>query len=170
MRGETDAGKFGGNIARMSLRDVVDDDLPILFEHQRDPRANHMAAFPPRDAESFARHWRDNVRGNPTGVVKTIVVDGEVAGYVASFVRDELRLVAYWIGSAHWGRGIATDALAELIATHDRTRPLHAFVATANVASMRVLEKCGFRRVGTPTTGDDGVEEILMRLDEPHSS
>ncbi len=154
----------GGSIARMSLRDVVDDDLPILFEHQREPSANRMAAFPPRDADSFARHWRENVRGNPAVVVKTIVVEREVAGYVASFTRDDKRLVAYWLGSAHWGRGVATAALAELITEHERSRPLHAFVATGNSASMRVLEKCGFRRVGEPVIGDDGVEEILMRL------
>jgi hypothetical protein len=29
------------------LRDTLDEDLPILFEHPRDPVANAMAAFPP---------------------------------------------------------------------------------------------------------------------------
>jgi len=27
------------------LRDVMENDLPTFFEHQRDPAANHMAAF-----------------------------------------------------------------------------------------------------------------------------
>ena len=27
------------------LRDVTVDDLPVLFQHQQDPAANHMAAF-----------------------------------------------------------------------------------------------------------------------------
>ena len=40
-------------------------------------------------------------------------------------------------------------------------RPLHAWVATSNVASIRVLEKCGFVRVGSQT---NNVEELLFEL------
>src|SRR5690606_23382047 len=78
------------------------------------------------------------------------------------------RLVGYWIGRAYWGRGVATAALTELVATHERTRPLHAYVARDNAGSVRVLEKCGFRRVrGLVTVGPDGVEELVYRLDAP---
>jgi RimJ/RimL family protein N-acetyltransferase len=42
----------------------------------------------------------------------------------------------------HWGRGIATAALSELIKL-ERARPLHA-AAADNAGSIRVLEKCGF--------------------------
>jgi RimJ/RimL family protein N-acetyltransferase len=40
-------------------------------------------------------------------------------------------------------------------------RPLHAWVATSNVASIRVLEKCGFVRVGSHK---NDVEELLFEL------
>ena len=30
---------------RVILREVVDSDLPIFFEHQRDPEGARMAAF-----------------------------------------------------------------------------------------------------------------------------
>jgi RimJ/RimL family protein N-acetyltransferase len=42
-------------------------------------------------------------------------------------------------------------------------RPLHAYVAKSNVASIRVLEKCGFVKVGEHA-GDDGIEELLLEL------
>ena len=42
-------------------------------------------------------------------------------------------------------------------------RPLHAYVAKCNVASIRVLEKCGFVEVGEHA-GDDGIEELLLEL------
>jgi RimJ/RimL family protein N-acetyltransferase len=42
-------------------------------------------------------------------------------------------------------------------------RPLHAYVAKSNVASIRVLGKCGFVEVGEHT-GDDGIEELLLEL------
>jgi RimJ/RimL family protein N-acetyltransferase len=51
------------------------------------------------------------------------------------------REVTYWIGRSYWGKGIATDALTAFLAV-DRSRPLHARVASDNVASRRVLEKC----------------------------
>ena len=55
------------------------------------------------------------------------------------------------------------------------TRPLYAYVAVANVGSIRVLEKCGFRRLPdddpeASTIGEDGVEEILLVLESDDGS
>ena len=41
----------------MALRDVHEDDLATLFEHQRDPEAARMAAFSPRERDAFMTHW-----------------------------------------------------------------------------------------------------------------
>lgn len=146
----------------VTLRDVTGDDLPIFFEHQRDPVALRMAAFPSREREAFFTHWRDNVLrdGNLT---RTVLVDGAVAGYVGSWEQDGLRLVAYWIARERWGQGTATRALLEFLAI-ERTRPLHAWVAAENAGSIRVLEKCGFHPVKTQQH-EDGVVELLMRRD-----
>ena len=40
----------------VQLRDVTADDLPVFFEHQREPEANQMAAFPAREREAFMAH------------------------------------------------------------------------------------------------------------------
>src|ERR1700738_2158883 len=112
------------------LRDVVDADLSIFFEHQRDPEAVRMAAFPSRDHDPFMVHWA-KLRGDHSNIIRTIVYDGEVAGNIGSWVADGKRLVSYWIGHEFWGRGVARAALA-------------AFVAEHNVGSIRVLEKCEF--------------------------
>ena len=69
-------------------------------------------------------------------------------------------LVGYWIGREFWGKGLATRALQELTGEVTQ-RPLHAWVATSNVASIRVLEKCGFVRVGSQ---ENDVEELLFEL------
>jgi RimJ/RimL family protein N-acetyltransferase len=165
----------------MRLRDVVEGDLPIFFEHQRDPEAVAMAQSPSRDHDAFMEHWRTRVLGNPRTKIKTIVVDGDVAGNVLSweahgelhFIKegdegrsggDPERVVGYWIGRTYWGRGIATAALARFVADYEATRPLYAYVAVQNVGSVRVLEKCGFRRVGDPITASDGVVEVRMAL------
>jgi RimJ/RimL family protein N-acetyltransferase len=148
------------------LRNVTDDDLSVFFEHQLDPEANRMAAFPARDHEAFMTHWRTKVLVEPSTVVRTIVVDGEVAGNVGSFERSGKRLIGYWIGRMLWGRGVATGAVGEFLKDHDRRRPIHAYVASHNVASIRVLQKCGFQCVSGPSAAPDGVEELLFRIDE----
>ena len=141
------------------LREVVDSDLDAFFEHQREPEANRMAAFPARDREAFDAHWR-RLLADDSLTKKTIVHEGEVAGNIGCWEQEGRRLVGYWIGREFWGKGLATRALQELTGEVTQ-RPLHAWVATRNVGSIRVLEKCGFVRVGSQK---NDVEELLFEL------
>jgi len=132
------------------LRDVADSDLPILFEHQKDPEASRMAAFLPRDPsdrDAFLTHWR-RILSDPTKITKAILWNGQLAGTVGSFLGDGKPQITYWIGKEFWGNGIATQALAELLRVVN-DRPLYASTASDNVASIRVLEKCGFAMRGS---------------------
>ena len=147
------------------LRDVREDDLPTLFEHQRDADATRMAAFPGREWDAFVAHWRTKVFTDPSARARTVELNGRVAGYVASWESDGKCLIGYWFGKEYWGRGVASAAVAEFLTAHETRRPLHAYVARANVGSIHVLEKSGFRALGPPVAGADGVEEILFRLD-----
>ncbi|MEA2241266.1 MAG: hypothetical protein QOD24_822 [Solirubrobacteraceae bacterium] len=139
----------------LELREVLTGDLPIIFEHQRDPRSNAMAAFPPRDRQAFDAHWA-SVLANPTVTIRTILADGEVAGAIQSWRHEDRRLVGYWIGRELWGRGIASEALRRFLALIDE-RPLHAEVVPTNKGSLRVLEKCGFLR-----ERDEGETVVLV--------
>jgi RimJ/RimL family protein N-acetyltransferase len=148
------------------LRDVVEADLPVFFEHQREPEANRMALFPARDEKAFLTHWR-KLLANDRVTKKTIVHDGAVAGNIVCFDRDGRREVGYWIGKQFWGKGLATRALAELL-EEEGSRPLHATVATTNRGSIRVLEKCGFVVVGSRSEFDEAwgeqVDELVFEL------
>jgi RimJ/RimL family protein N-acetyltransferase len=126
----------------VELRAVAPADLPILFEHQCDEDAARMAAFPPRDRDAFMAHWR-RILADETVVARTVVCDTAVAGNVVRWERDGHREVGYWIGRDHWGRGVATGALRAFLDVFE-ARPLQAYVAKHNVASIRVLKKCGF--------------------------
>jgi RimJ/RimL family protein N-acetyltransferase len=150
----------------VTLREVVEEDLAILFDHQLDPEANRMAAFPARDRDAFMAHWKTSVLGDPHAIVRTVVVDGEVAGNVVSFGQPGQRQVGYWIGREFWGRGIATNAVLAFLEI-DRERPLLAHVARGNLGSIRVLEKCGFRRSGegTSTVRGETAEEFVYTLE-----
>jgi RimJ/RimL family protein N-acetyltransferase len=126
------------------LRDVVESDLPVFFEHQQDPEATAMADFPARDRDAFDAHWA-RILPDETLTKKTIVFEDQVAGNAVSWPQDGRQLVGYWLGREFWGKGLATRALAELIDDLG-TRPLYAYVAKTNIGSIRVLEKCGFVR------------------------
>ena len=149
------------------LRDVEPADLDAFFEHQADPEAAAMAVFPARNREAFDAHWR-RVLADDSNVTRTIVDEGTVAGNIGCWEQDGRRLVGYWLGREFWGRGLATAALAELVEELDE-RPLHAWVATSNVGSVRVLEKCGFVEVERHAEHGEHagrvIEEILYRLD-----
>ena len=70
-----------------------------------------------------------------------------------------------WIGREHWGKGIATRALSDFLVL-EPARSLHAWAALHNLASIRVLEKCGFNTVINENSHHpDAVPEIFMRLD-----
>lgn len=151
------------------LRPVEPGDLPALFEHQRDPEALRMAAFVAKDRPAFEAHWA-KILANPTVMPRTVIADGEVAGYITTWSHDGISEVGYWIGRAHWGKGVATTAL-RLFLLEVPVRPLYAHVAAANVGSVRVLEKCGFTRLstrpGSPGPGIPVVDEHLYVLSGP---
>jgi RimJ/RimL family protein N-acetyltransferase len=68
-------------------------------------------------------------------------------GQIASFDLEGHREVTYWIGREDWGRGIATRALHAFLRL-EATRPLYAGAPSDNVASIRLLMKCGFLIMG----------------------
>jgi RimJ/RimL family protein N-acetyltransferase len=142
------------------LREVVEADLPVFYE----PSATGKRRRWPRSRRANAtRSWRTGRRrlANDSALSWTVVSDGAVAGNIG-WEDDGRRLVGYWIGREFWGRGLATRAVAEVLEVVD-ARPVHAYVVKCNVASIRVLEKSGFVRVGEHA-GDDGIEELLLEL------
>ena len=153
------------------LREVVDDDLDVFFAHRQDPEADRMAAFTaedPSDRDAFAAHWR-KIRADESVTIRTVVVDGSVAGHVASYVDEVLGKleVTYWLGREYWGRGVATRALREFLGTMTE-RPIYGRAVADNVASLRVLAKCGFVLVGAEASLSNArgmvVDELILEL------
>lgn len=153
-------------INSIQLRDVTESDLPIFFEHQLDPDAIEMAAFPARDKDAFMAHGA-KIMVDDSVVLKTVLFNGQAAGNIVSFMQSGKREVGYWIGKEYWGNGIATKALASFL-DQVKTRPLYAHVARHNIGSRRVLEKCGFTIMGEdkgfPNARGQEVEEFILKL------
>ncbi len=135
----------------VSLRDAQEGDLPIFFEQQLDPDANYMAAFTakdPTDRDAFMKHWT-KVLSDETNILKTILFNRQVVGNFMCYQDEELGQpeIGYWIGKPYWGKGIATEAVLQFL-DYYKARPVYARVAKDNLASQRVLQKCGFKIYG----------------------
>ena len=152
------------------LREIIDSDLTIFFQHQQDEGAVQMAAFTskdPADRDAFNAHWA-KIRALDGVINRSIEVDGKLAGHVASFEMFGERNVTYWIGREFWGQGVATAALRALLKV-DASRPIYGRAAKDNSRSIRVLEKCGFVFVmedkGFANARQAEIAEVVLKLD-----
>lgn len=153
----------------LQLRDVIEKDFPIFFEQQLDASALYMAAFTskdPTDREAFIARW-NKFMDDHTIQKKTILYNGHVIGNIINFEQFGQSMVGYWIGKEYWGKGLATKALI-LFLEQIKTRPLFARVAKDNIASIRVLQKCGFNIIGEDKGFSNArgveVEEFILIL------
>ena len=154
----------------ITIREVESSDLETFYEHQLDPEAIRMAAFvceDPKDKVAFDAHW-DKILNSSQITQRTIVAEGQVAGHISCYPHGENIEVTYWLGREFWGRGLATQALNRMLHLVV-DRPIFARAATDNIGSIRVLQKCGFKIIGTNKDFANGrgkeTEEYILRLD-----
>jgi RimJ/RimL family protein N-acetyltransferase len=140
-------------LASCGVRPWTAADEPALLRHANNPRiAMHLRdRFPhPYEAE-HARKFLQWVIQQPLETVWAIEVGGEAAGGIGIELHADVERVSaeigYWLGEAHWGRGIVSAVLQavspEVLERFDLTR-LYALPFADNAASVRVLEKAGF--------------------------
>ena len=153
------------------LREVSEADLAIFFEQQMDSEANSMAAFTakdPADRVAFTAKWQ-KILADEAIILRTILYGEQVAGHVVCHGWFGDPEVSYWLGKEFWSRGIATAALT-LFLDVVQIRPLYAQAAKDNVASIRVLEKCGFAVCGEDrgfaNARGEVVEEVVLCLED----
>ena len=105
--------------------------------------------------------------GDPTVNNQTILLDNVIVGSIAKFVMEGNTEITYWIDRNFWGQGIATKALNKFLAI-ENIRPIFGRVAFDNFGSQKVLEKCGFKKVGTDKGFANArqmeIEEFIYKL------
>lgn len=138
------------NNLSVTLRKTEPADLEQLFLFQLDREACYLAAFMAKDhadKEAYiAKHTP--FLSDPAKTTRTILVNGIIAGSVSKFIMQGDAEITYWIDKKYWGQGIATIALTEFLKI-ETTRPIYGRTAFDNIGSQRVLEKCGFVKIGT---------------------
>ncbi|MGF1464522.1 MAG: GNAT family N-acetyltransferase [Sandaracinaceae bacterium] len=131
------------------------EDRASLVVHANDERIARQLRdiFPNPYTAKDAEAWLSHATSAGRRLAFALEVDGEAAGGIGLIPGEDVhRLTAqvgYWLGVAHWGRGIVTEALGafseHLLGERGFLR-LEAGVYASNPASARVLEKCGYHR------------------------
>ena len=73
-----------------------------------------------------------------------------IGGVGLTPTEDDFYELGYWLGVEYWGQGYATESVMELLNYAKSNTPCEKFKANVykeNVASVKVLEKNGFKRV-----------------------
>ena len=140
----------------VALRPVVAGDLDAFYAHQSDPVACERVGWTPRDRAAFDAHWA-RIMAGPDNLLRTVLVDGGVAGNVVSWTDEGRRDVGYWLGREFWGMGVGAEALRQFLDV-ERHRPLYADPLATNTASVAVLRRCGFVEAGR-----DGDHLVLVK-------
>lgn len=139
------------------VRDWRASDRESLVRHANNRKVwrNLKDRFPHPYTDADANAWLELAATRPEATGWAIEVAGEAAGGVGlvplTDVHSRTAHIGYWLGEAHWGRGIMSQVIAavseQALATRGFLR-LEAPVFAWNPASIRVLEKCGFSREG----------------------
>jgi RimJ/RimL family protein N-acetyltransferase len=136
-------------LRRPSIQDV-DAILRIFCDA---PEVTRFVAWRPMHSEAEAREFLANVisgwaQRRPSWLVEDVASGEAVGSIIAACDGDEVE-VSYVVAPAWWGRGHATTALrlvAEGALSDDSVHRVRAYCDAENTASMRVLEKAGFRQ------------------------
>lgn len=154
----------------IKLRPTEIADLDILFQFQLDKEGGYLAAFMPADSSDKVAYIAKYTKllKDPNINNQTITLDKIIVGSIAKFVIEGDTEITYWIDRKFWGKGIATKALNEFL-TIVTTRPIFGRVAFDNLGSQKVLEKCGFRKIGSDKGFANArqmeIEEFIFKLD-----
>ena len=133
--------------ARLVLRRAVWGDLAAVPGIMSDPRAMRYWSRPEHETVEETREWLRYMVEPPEDSVDFLIErDGVVIGKAGAWRLPE---VGFLLHPDHWGQGLATEAMRAVVRYLEGEfadlPELTAEVDPRNLASLRVLEKLGFR-------------------------
>jgi len=160
---------------RIRLRKVTAEDCELLWHWSNDPgvRENSFTHDPIAwDAHInwFTKRMQDPRSYQYVGVDRSDVPVGRVRFDITGGTAR----VSVAVASDHRGKGYGTDLIeqgASIMFHQTWVTEIHAFVKPSNTASMRLFEKCDFKKVGTATVYDqEAIHYVLPRSREQDSN
>ncbi len=156
---------------KVILTETETEDLNAFFQFQLDKESNYLDAFTsknPTDKTVYFEKYKKHL-SDPTVNMRTIKANDEIAGSLSKFIMENEAEITYWIDKKFWGQGIATTALKKFLKI-EKIRPIFGRVAFDNYGSQKVLEKCGFVKIGMEKGFSNArqteIEEFIYKLSD----
>lgn len=148
---------------RLILRQWREDDAEALYKYASDPEVGPRAGWPPHQSVEESREIINGIFSGEGMWAVELKETGEpigCVGYLLSSasnlsIADDEAEVGYWIAKPYWNQGICTEAMKAVV---DYCFEVKGFTRlwgdyfSENLASGRVMEKCGFSDTGRTTT------------------
>ena len=143
--------KIAGAVARPWRRG--DEESLARHADNRKIWLNLRDRFPHPYTLRDAEEWVGRVVPQDPATHFAIAVADEAVGGIGFDIKQDVERrsaeIGFWLGEAHWGRGITTAAVRAVtqyaFGSFDLCR-IFGQVFEWNTASMRVMEKCGYQR------------------------
>lgn len=143
---------------RLVLRELRADDADAIYALFSDPAVTRYHDLDTFTAAAQAHEFIARMRqrfANRAGIRWGIVRENDMVIGTGGFnrwnIHDRFAHLGYDLAQAAWGQGIMTEAIGAMIRFGFDGLDLNRIEAETmldNVASMRVLAKCGFREEG----------------------
>jgi RimJ/RimL family protein N-acetyltransferase len=141
---------------RLFLRAPKLDDAKVIARLANNRKIAEMTTLIPHPyGIDDARAWIGSLSEEGQGWTFAVTAKSEGGALIGACGygrrHDDEPEIGYWIGEPYWGRGYATEAVRAVIDHLFSVTDLDALDAgcrVTNLASRRVIEKCGFQWTG----------------------
>ncbi|HYC58255.1 MAG TPA: GNAT family N-acetyltransferase [Thermoanaerobaculia bacterium] len=162
---------------RLLFRDHVPEDLDAFADMEADPEVRRFVGGQPRSRADAERKFRNTFLRPASDRMRLWATifkpEGRYIGYCGIYPhRDESGLhvgegvLAFYLARPYWRRGLASEAGEAFIRFGFRELGLSRVVASVEVgndASVAVIRKLGFRRIGTSSAGARTFDDFELR-------
>jgi RimJ/RimL family protein N-acetyltransferase len=137
----------------ISLRPWQEEDRSTLIKYANNKKIfnNLTDGFPHPFTDDAATRFFTWANEHDPPLILAITLGDEAVGSIGLHpLKDVFRLnceLGYWVAEPHWGKGIATQAVKQMIEyarDNFSYKRLFARPYGSNIASQKVLEKAGF--------------------------
>lgn len=136
------------------MRKVAEDDYKAIFEYAGDPEVARFMPWEVHNNPESSRHlvkfilkrYKDNKPANWAVILKKENKLIGTCGFVSSFPSNKRAEISFALRHDFWGRGYASEAVKKTIEFGFKEpgyNRIEAFCDVENIASARVMEKCG---------------------------
>lgn len=144
---------------KLLLRRWTEEDAPILYKYASDPDIGPRAGWPIHQSIEFSKEVIRKYFDNDKTWAIVLKTSNEPIGCIGYLTHEMSNItigkndceIGYWIAKPYWNKGLCTEALLLILNYCINTKHFSTIWGAhfvSNLASGRVMEKCGFHDTG----------------------